>query len=146
MPQAIAFEGFSSILTGISMPEAFPDRIRVFVEENLNSVEQLEVLLLLRQDAEKKWTAESVSQAIYTPVAAASKRLVDLVLRRLAVADESQLNFSYHPASSELEQLVDELATVYRDRRVAVISLIYSKPNDHVQAFADAFKFRKEKG
>jgi hypothetical protein len=128
------------------MPEAFPDQVRIFIEENIHSVEQLEVLLLLRQDRQKQWTAESVSQALYTPVAAAAMRLADLVSRHLAKTDDSQQNYIYQPSSTELGNLIDELANVYRDRRVAVISLIYSKPNDHVKAFADAFKFRKDKG
>ena len=128
------------------MPGEFPDHVRIFIEENINSVEQLEVLLLLRQDRQKQWTADSVSQALYTPAAAAAKRLADLVARQIAVTDESLQNYSYQPSSTELGKIVDDLATVYRDRRVAVISLIYSKPSDHVKAFADAFKFRQDKG
>jgi hypothetical protein len=128
------------------MPEAFPEHVRIFIEENIHSVEQLEVLLLLRQDPQKQWTADSVSQVLYTPAAAAAMRLVDLVSRHLAVRDDSQQNYAYQPSSMELGKIIDELANVYRDRRVAVISLIYSKPSDHVKAFADAFKFRQDKG
>ena len=128
------------------MPEAIPERVRRFVEANINSVEQLEVLLLLRQELNKSWTAEAVSQALYTPRSAAAMRLADLVHRQIAVVDESQINFRFQPANSELQPIVDELAAVYRERRVAVISLIYSKPNDHVKAFADAFRLRKDKG
>lgn len=127
------------------MPGEFPDHVRIFIEKNINSVEQLEVLLLLRQDPEREWTSDSVSQALYTPTAAAEKRLADLVSRHIAARDDLRQCFFYQP-SPELGTIIDDLATVYRDRRVAVISLIYSKPSDHVQAFADAFKFRKDKG
>jgi hypothetical protein len=40
--------------------------------------------------------------------------------------------------------LVRRLDEVYKVRRVAVITLIYSKPDDPAQAFANAFRIRKE--
>jgi hypothetical protein len=39
---------------------------------------------------------------------------------------------------------VARLAGTYRERRVAVITLIVSKPLESVRAFSDAFRIRKK--
>ena len=46
--------------------------------------------------------------------------------------------------SNELDELVGSLEKVYEERRVSVITLIYSKPVDKVRTFADAFRLRKD--
>jgi hypothetical protein len=51
--------------------------------------------------------------------------------------------FRYRTAG-ETEQSIERLAELYKERRVSIISLIYSKPHQQVQAFADAFKIRKD--
>jgi hypothetical protein len=50
----------------------------------------------------------------------------------------------YCAGHAEVDQLIEQLAMVYQQRRVAVITQIYSKPQKKVQTFADAFRFRKE--
>jgi hypothetical protein len=53
--------------------------------------------------------------------------------------------YVYRPESAELARLVDKLAEMYRERRVAVITAVYTKPIDKIRSFADAFRLRKEK-
>ena len=123
----------------------FPEEVQRFLLENINAVEQLEVLLLLRADPGKEWTAADVGQGIYTSPAAAVMRLQDLAGRGLlAVAAGPDPRYRYRPADSARARLVDLVAETYRERRVAVITLIYSRPSDRVQAFADAFRLRKD--
>ena len=45
----------------------------------------------------------------------------------------------------ELDQAVVRLAKDYAERRVTVITLIFSKPVDKLRTFADAFRLRKDK-
>ena len=127
------------------MSDQLPDDVRRFVVDHINSVEQLEVLLLLRTESDRDWTASGVSQKLYTPPAAAAMRLDDLqqqgFLSTKALAEKA---YRYRSAGSEFDQLVDRLAEFYKERRVTIISLIYSKPHQQVQAFADAFKLRKD--
>ena len=128
------------------MPDSIPEDVRRFIVDNINSVEQLEVLLLLKRHPEQAWKAEAVSQALSSQPLAALMRLSDLCDRGfLTVTAAPDKLFRYAPARPEWDQLVEQLAQVYRDMRVSVISLIYSQPNSHVQAFADAFRFRKDK-
>jgi hypothetical protein len=114
------------------MAEPFPDDVRRFVLAHLNSVEQLEVLLLLRGAPEREWTADAVGRALYTsPAAAAAQRLADLAAGQLlATHTGPEPVYRYAPADDARRQLIDRLADAYRERRVAFITLIYSKPND----------------
>lgn len=126
------------------MSEALPDDVRRFVVEHINSVEQLEALLLLWSASDRDWTAEDVSQSLYTSPAAASMRLNDLLQRGfVSSSSETSRVYRYRSGQAANDELVSRLAELYRERRVTVISLIYSKPHQQVQAFADAFKIRK---
>lgn len=125
----------------------FPADLQRFLAESIDSVEQLEVLLLLRGKPEQAWSAEEVSRALYTHPDAALRRLAALQTHGLLVVegDGPERKYRYAPSSPDRAGLVDRLAALYKERRVAVITLIYSTPPDQVQAFADAFRLRKEK-
>jgi hypothetical protein len=126
------------------MSEELPDDVRRFVIEHINSVEQLEALLLLWAEQDRDWTAKDVSQSLYTPPAAATMRLDDLQQRGFITSSgEAVRAYRYRAGQTAQDVLISRLADVYRERRVTVISLIYSKPHQQVQAFADAFKIRK---
>jgi hypothetical protein len=120
-----------------------PAEVRRFVAEHIDAAEQLEMLLLLYRGRDRPWTALDVSQAIYTVPAAATMRLESLVaagfLTSTGGADPA---YQYAPASEELDRQVAQLAAAYRADRVGVIKLIFLKPNDPMQSFADAFRLR----
>ena len=40
--------------------------------------------------------------------------------------------------------MIDTLADTYRERRVAVVTAIASKPMENVRAFSDAFRLRRK--
>jgi predicted ArsR family transcriptional regulator len=126
------------------MTDDFPADVRKFLLENIDSVEQLEVLLLLKAESERSWNADEVSQKLCTASESAAKRLADLATLGLISVQQPPLTYRY-AAQEAGDRLIASLADVYKERRVAVISLIYSKPTDQVKAFADAFRLRKEK-
>lgn len=124
----------------------FPEDVKRFVLEAINSVYQLEALLLLRQAPDKTFSVAEVGQALYTPPEAIEEKLAEFLARGvLQPAEGPQRLYRYAPRDAALAAVIDRLAETYKQRRVAVISLIYSKPQDQVQAFADAFRLRKEK-
>ncbi len=53
--------------------------------------------------------------------------------------------YQYAPRSTALHETVTRVAECYRERRVAVITLIASKPIENVRAFSDAFRIRRKK-
>jgi hypothetical protein len=121
--------------------------VRRFIHDNINSVEQLEVLLLLRGEPEKKWSAEEVSRRLFTMPASAATRLSDLLT--LGLLKESGANgtdtlYSYSPGDSRTDDVVSRLDRAYRERKDSVIQIIFSRPADRIQVFSDAFRIRRD--
>ncbi|WP_240481198.1 hypothetical protein [Sandaracinus amylolyticus] len=108
------------------------------------SVEQLEILLLLRGHAERDWNAEEVAKELRIASISAGNRLADLAARGL-LTEASPGRFRYAPNDPAMHAAVEGLAKVYPERRVSVIEIIFSKPNDVIRTFADAFKLRRDK-
>jgi hypothetical protein len=127
--------------------EPFPDDVRQFVADYIHSVAELEVLLLLRGSGSRCWCADEVAASLYTSSEMAGTQLADLSARGLLryQSDEVPPRYQYHPQNPGLEQLVSQLDEVYQQRRVSVITMIYSKPVDKVRTFADSFRLRKDK-
>ena len=127
------------------MASGIPEPVRHFIAQHVESVEQLEVLLHLRAHADRAWTADEVAQALHIDAASAARRLDDLCGRGvLAAAEESPRRYRYSPALPAVDAVVGSLAEAYATRRVSVISLIFAKPTDTIQTFADAFRIRRD--
>ncbi len=126
------------------MPPDLSDTLKQFIARHIHSVEQLEILLLLKRSAPREWTADEVSREISTSRYAAEARLMDLRARAVvAMREDGQvLWFRYDPATPD-DALVGQLAAVYAERRTSIITMIFSKPSDSVSSFADAFRLRR---
>lgn len=121
--------------------------INQFVNEYFDSVEQLEVLLLLRDHQNKEWTAAAVSNELRSAPESVAKRLHDLHAKKfLILKTEQESLYRYQPQTERLTQLMDDLAQAYRVRRFSIINLIFSKPPDVIRNFAEAFKIKKDDG
>ena len=120
-----------------------PENIRQFVHSSIDSVEQLEVLALLHDNPDKEWSIQSLSQELRSTESSVDKRLRDLVDRRvLEPIEESP--FRYRPRSPALDEMVSELVRFYRLFPFRIMDMIFSRPVNTMQSFADAFRFKKE--
>lgn len=127
------------------MSAGISDDVKTFIAEYIDSAEQLETLLLLHSHTDREWDADAVARAIYTVPQSAARRLEALTEFGLLRASGGPTpTYRYAPADDALDARVKALATVYRERRVAVINHIYSAPPSPVRSFADAFKLRKD--
>ena len=122
-----------------------PDDVRAFLAQYIDSVEQMEILLLLHGTPEREWSAAAAAGHLYGQPSSVGRRLAILRLQGLLACRESADDdmYRYAPATPALDLTVGRLADAYRDRRVSVVGLIASRPMDNVRAFADAFRFRK---
>jgi hypothetical protein len=119
--------------------------VQSFIKEHITSIEQLEVLLLLQRDPGKQWTAEELSRTLYISVEAAAHRLNDFCAKGFCVTEEEPgPRYRYNPGIGHLDSVIRDLRTEYERRRVRVINLVFSNPNDQLRSFSDAFKFRKD--
>lgn len=122
-----------------------PEELLQFLRDHIDSVEQLEILILLCQSGDRSWTAEEIARELRSSQSSVSKRLEEFASKRfLKVVEQSPRRYSYAPVDESARRRIEELRELYKVRRVTVIDAIFSKPVDKIKVFADAFKFRKE--
>ena len=123
------------------MNDPIPAEVRDFIFRHIDSVAQLEALLLIRSNPHEIWDIPRTAKRLYTThqeVAEALARLCDDGL--LSVAEGRYRD----NASREQRILVDQLAAVYSRHLIPVTNMIHAKPR-RIRQFADAFKFRKDR-
>jgi len=120
-----------------------PDAVRRLIAESIDSVPELEAILLLREGRGVSWTPEQAGRRLYVSTTAATHILSVLTERGLFVGDGE--SYRYAPARPELEDAVDQLAVAYAGQLVAVTQLIHAKPSASVREFADAFRIRRDR-
>lgn len=124
-----------------------PEPVQTFLSRNIRSVEQLEVLLFLREHQAQTYTATEVAAALYCHETSISRQLHALSVLGLCKRERregGQAKFGYHPSSQEQADQVAEVAQAYEQRRVAVIRYIAEGPMDNVLALGRAFRLRDE--
>jgi hypothetical protein len=122
------------------------ENVTAFLAAHIDSVLQLEILLLLQAQPQRDWTSTDVAQELRIDAAWSSGQLEGLAAAGLlAATGGTPPAYRYAPKTAELDDAVKGLARAYEDRRVTVIGMIFSKPLDKIRSFADAFRIRKEK-
>lgn len=123
------------------MAEPVAPDLQAFILQHIDSVTQLEALLLLRREGGTR-TLAFVTQRLYVPEATAAEELATLRGRGLVASDDS--GWRYAPAMAETAAMVDRLAETYARALIPVTNLVHGNPL-RLRRFADAFKFRKDK-
>ncbi|WP_164019668.1 hypothetical protein [Pyxidicoccus trucidator] len=125
---------------------ALNERVQGFLMAHIDSLEKLEVLLLLRTRTEREWTAAEVALELRINEESSAARMEDLTAGGLLVSDGGKPErYRYSPVSTHDVRAIAELAMVYAERKVSVITFIFSKPQARVQGFADAFLLKKRR-
>lgn len=117
------------------MPEerSLPEAVTAFVRGSISSVEQLAILLLLRANPFRTWTAAQVSRELRGSEHSAGLRLSDLLEQQLIEdrGSDGEPAYAYAPSSEALRDTLDAVAEAYAERPYSVIALIYSDPSTH---------------
>jgi len=121
--------------------EPIPEDIRQFILDYIDSIAQLEALQLLRREPGTGWTISALAQRLYIEEAQAEDALEGLRDARLVASNDD--TFRLAPQSSGQGSLLDRLLDLYTRHLIPVTNLVHAKPR--VRAFADAFKFRKDR-
>lgn len=114
-----------------------------FLQKNFGSVEQLELLLLLRNDPERSFSVKELSAVVRSHEDSVASRMT--ILTRMGVVHKTGDTFHYSRKDPEMERLVALISEAYIVRRYTVIGLIYSGENDGLQSFSQAFNLGKGK-
>lgn len=123
--------------------EAVPEAVRKLIAERIDSIPELEAVLMLRQHRDQSWGVEEAGQRLYVSSTMAAHILGALTERGLLV--RTHQGFQYAPSSPELEADVTLLANTYSKHLIAVTNIVHARPSASVRLFAQAFRFRKDK-
>lgn len=107
-----------------------PESVRRFLLTRVESVGQVEILLLLRSAPDHEWSIDELSRELGSSAPSIRDRLALLASEGIVEArdvDGSTLH-RYAPASDATRSMLDDLAVAYKEYRVAVTNLIYAGP------------------
>lgn len=122
-----------------------PDHLVHFLRERIQSIVELEVLFLLYSQPQRPWNARDIAESMRVDPSWVNSQLARLHAVNLIVHDQ-QAGESYCASTdSELTGILAELYRAYEQRRVTIVSLVYSKPADPIRNLADAFRIRGNK-
>jgi hypothetical protein len=116
-----------------------------FILEKIDSVAQLEALLLCRTNSLEGWTVSVVARRLYIDEQQAEEALAHLNAEKLLeLKAHEPVQYCYSPESPSLRLMVDRLVETYAKHLLPVTNLIHSKPKTRIKQFADAFRLRRE--
>jgi len=121
--------------------DLIPADVRDFIVNYIDSIAQLEALLLLRASPGEQWTSALVASRLYIDAPAAEDELARLCSRSLITCEDRI--YSYAGNNAESDSLVDRLAVLYARHLIPVTNLIHAKPG-RIREFASAFRLRKD--
>lgn len=118
--------------------ENIPEDVREFILRYINSIAQLEALLLFWRESEKTWNVSSMAKRLYITEGETTEVLTQLSADGLLTEHQGSYRFN----STDWRDLVGELAETYAKQLIPITDIIHSKPR-RIREFADAFKLRK---
>ncbi len=120
--------------------------VRSFIDEHIRSVSQLEMLLLLQTTADQNWTVAELARELRVEAAWVEAQLNGFAAAGLvSKSAETPAAYRFNPATPELRRAMLALSRAYLLQRVRVIERVYGRSSDRIQAFADAFRLKKER-
>lgn len=122
--------------------DEIPEVVQRLIADKIDSIPELEAILLLRENPAQEWTAVEAGRRLYVSTTVAEYILRGLSGRGLLRSTADKYRYSPEP---KLSEAVDQLALTYARHLVAVTRLVHGKPTAVVRHFADAFLFRKDK-
>jgi hypothetical protein len=119
-----------------------PSDVDCFIQEEIDTVPQLEALLLLWKSRPRVWRLSDLAAALYVSTDA-TRNIVEPLERRNLIATNGAGEYSYR--SSERDPLIDAVDRTYRRELIRISRMIHAKAPSAVREFARAFIFKKER-
>ena len=122
---------------------AVSERLKAFLEQRLSTSDHIAVVMLLRADPARSWTAPEVAAALGTAPETAAMRLFLLASGGLIAFEPSAIpRYRFVSGDPETNEMLQELSEVLTTNREAVMTAVES-PRDPIRSFSDAFKLKK---
>lgn len=119
-----------------------PGEVRELIKRCIDSVADLEALLLLFNEREAHWDAAALARRLYIDEAGAAASLQRL--HQCGLAAPHGARWRFEPGTTALADAVALLAGLYSQRLVAITELIHGKKTRGIEEFARAFVIRRD--
>lgn len=119
-----------------------PSELRVFLHSCIESIEQVEILMILRGSVRAR-TARDVAAALREQPEPMRRELETLVARGLLdVEIGADIGYRYRPRNEKLSGYCDLLAEYYVSARPDIWRFISTESHLSMKRFSDAFKLK----
>jgi IclR-like helix-turn-helix domain-containing protein len=125
-------------------PSGLEADVAAFLDAHIDSIPQLEILLLLHEGRGAAWTVEQIAARIYQEPSQAQPLLRGLQSHGLVEAGGEGAGFRYAEGPDHHE-VVDRLARAYRTDLIGVTRFVHAKASRSVLEFARAFDLKKDR-
>ncbi len=124
-----------------------PEDVRRLIHTSVPSLDALELLIGLVRRAPAVMSLEMLHREVRS--AGSSRESVQEYCRMLQahglIAEDPPGLYGYQPRSDELDRAVQGLLRAYNERPVTLVRTVYDLADQRrIQAFSDAFRFKKE--
>lgn len=116
--------------------------VRELIARHLDSVESIEILLLLRRSPQTYWGAPAIAEQLGIAPDIARTKIEALRSSGIITVGEQTGAFRYGPPDQRTKNAVDELAALYANRRGSVINTLYSTNLERLRAFSNSFRVK----
>ena len=130
--------------TTLSSP-SLSNELRDFLKGRISSADQVEIVVLLRGNPERAWTAPEVASELRMAPESTAMRLFLLASNGLILFEASGVpRYRYVATDPATDRLMQELVVAYGQNRAGMLDAMgVPVESDPIRSFADAFKLKK---
>lgn len=114
-----------------------------FIRSTFRSVWALELMCFLRREPGREWRREELVSALRASDIVIDQSLASLAAAGLVIVTSAD-GVRYQPVNDDLDALARDAEAQYATSPDKVRRLIVSSANDRLNAFADAFRVRRD--
>jgi hypothetical protein len=119
-----------------------PTELRAFLHSCIDSIDQIELLMMLR-GSDRMRTTREIASDLGVALAVARRNVETLAARGLLeVRVAEEMSYRYRPRTDDLARYCDLLAQYYVTARPTVLGFVATESRLSIKRFADAFNFR----
>ena len=121
------------------------DNVRDLIRRRVATMDHVEVLMRLFEADGAPVSSRDIERSARLGPQTVVRCAAELVQAELATHDAATASYRFAPRTPVDRQAVAELASLYNQRPVTLVKLIYSMPSRAITSFADAFRLREDK-
>jgi hypothetical protein len=128
--------------SAVDNSDELPADVREFLLSDIDSVVELEALVLIRANQATRWSADMLARRLFVEVSSAAAVMEALISRGfLRQAGEN----AQYAAQGERDAIVQRVVDAYPRFLIPMTHVIHGKARSGAQQFADAFRLRDRK-